>query len=280
MNTKDVRHLRGVEWIIGPPASEYRQWLNFTIIAVGAIGLWWIVGNLSPGFYRLAGTPGRIVKIMWEYATTGLLVSDFATSAPRVIIPLLASLPVFVAGLWLATLPRWEKTAIIGLGYARTWPRYIMVLFLEIAFGFTSEVPIYATVFFVAASNQALLGFWAGRELILGTGKRGVATADVLAEGPLWGIRTRRELVLKELLPFALPQMFTAFFISSASSWAFLIFVERVRQSGLGARVNEVQATDLSGQGLLAHALIIIGISAVTWLIAIPIERRVLAWRG
>ena len=225
---------------------------------------WWLVTQLGLVQPILLPPPGDVVRTALEMLRDGSLVTNIAASLGRVLLGIVASVPLAVAlGVFVGLNRRLAVVVepVVGFFNALSGIAWLPLAITWFGLGFTSVTFImFNTIFFLVFFNTLV----------------GVRTVPRIFEQ---AVRTmggsRRHVILQVLIPGALPSVVTGIRMSIGFGWRALIAAEMIATTtGLGFMIY-------NGANFLQSDTILVGIIVigVLWLLTDrlvlrPLERR------
>lgn len=208
--------------------------------------------------------PGDVARVAWELARDGSLWINIAASLGRVLLGIVASVPLAVGlgvlvGLNRRLAPVVEP--IVGFFNALSGIAWLPLAITWFGLGWASVTFImFNTIFFLVFFNTLV-------------GVRAVPRIFEQAVRTLGG--SRRHVILQVLIPGALPSIVTGIRMSIGFGWRALIAAEMIATStGLGFLIYN--ATNFHQSDTILVGIIVIGLLwlATDRLVLQPLERR------
>ncbi|MFJ4620674.1 ABC transporter permease [Streptomyces sp. NPDC088812] len=222
-------------------------------------------GALDP---QTLAPPGTVASTAWNLAADGRLGHHLFTSLQRAALGLFFGLAAAVVLALLAGLSRLGEALIDGTAQLlRALPILALVPLAILWFGIGEEVKIIlvalGTFFPLYINTHAAL---------TGLDLKWAELSQVLA-------LSRRQFLLRIVLPGAAPGFFTGLRLAVTVSWLVLVVSEQINAtSGIGYLMTEARTfgeTDIIVVGLVVYGLL--GLASDT--LVRSIERRALRWR-
>ncbi|MEM9135861.1 MAG: ABC transporter permease, partial [Cyanobacteria bacterium P01_F01_bin.42] len=213
--SKDLRPT--VFWRIVDDIPPRLRWSLIAISIVGPLVIWWLVtafANINPKFLP---APLGVVDALTDLASRGLLLQDAWASIFRVSLGfLLAAVVSAPVGIAMGTFPSIRALAEPFIGIVRYMPAPAFIPLLIIYLGL-DEAPKIALIFIGTVFFNILMIMdavkFVPRELIETTFTLG---------------GNRRQVLMRVITPFVVPNILDAFRVNMAASWNLVVVAQLV----------------------------------------------------
>lgn len=246
-----------------------KNWITYELSLIIFLLLWEAAPRLGIVKQTFIAPPSVVLITIWEMIKTGELFRHVGVSFERAII-----------GFFLATLVAIPLGFFLG-GWYKTFKRVATPLLrLLQELNPFALFPIFMMLFGIGEVSKVAMIFWVCQWPILFHTINGVESVDplLIKSARSMGI-DKKTLILKVILPSALPNIFTGLKIGSATAFFMLIAAEMIgASSGLGWLVWNAQI-NFQIPKLFAASVIISVLGLLINLLFIRLEHRLLGWK-
>jgi len=217
--------------VIGRTPSRIKYVTIATLTFIGVLVAWWAVsaaGMVSPIFLP---TPAGVVSRMVKLAQDGTLWSDLSVSIYRIMVAfLISSAMSIVIGVMAGCYGIWKSSIEPLVDFVRYMPVVAFVP-LTILWTGTGDFQKFLIIWIGTFFQQVLM--------VMDAIKR--VPSDFVGLGRTLGMPDRN-ILIKIILPSAMPNIWDAFRISLGWAWTWLVVAELVSATtGLGYRITVSQ---------------------------------------
>lgn len=254
-----------------PPASRTKGPLSDRIIFVATpllfLLVWQLLGDRGLLNAVILPTPAKILRAFWSLLVTGKLGKDFSASAVRVLLGFLyGTVAGIVLGILTGLFAKVSKALAVLFGVLRPIPTIGLVPLMILWFGIgeTSKVIVIA----VGTFWSVLLNTQAGIEA---ADRKLIEVARILE-------KDRLTVLLKVILPSALPSMFTGVRLGIGNAWKSVVAAEMLAATrGIGHMIE--YARELAQPAKMFVGILVVGIVGLLIDVCIrALQKQLLRW--
>lgn len=228
-----------------------RKWMKSTIGVLILLAVWQIVSLSGIWSAYVLPSPVKVMKALWNMASTGVLVKHVAISSKRVFLGFgIAFCLAFFGGLVSCLWPKIEEYYGVFLEFMRNVPPISLIALLILWFGIgeTSKIIIIVLASFFPMYLNVRKGFVS-------------ADKKLLEVGTIFGLN-RWQKFIRIVLPAAVPDILVGMRVGLGYSFRAIIGAEMIAaSSGLGYMILDAQ--QMSRSDKVIAGILVIGLCGI-----------------